>query len=1035
MLRTCQVRAGVELSSERRGVLQAGQQIAVLEQRDEGGVVRVRLDRGWVSVTTKGGVTVLERVEQAGEAEPAGGGGVPDNLKDESARGEPYVAKSVRFLRATAAVDLAAAPGEAAEPSAGSLEEGAVAEVEKSRIVAGAPWVLLTTGNSTGWAAESVSLPDDAEAAAAAEPQFEVVLPMPMQSWQVLWSEIPEAPFASLEEEPRDPVFYACPRPDPSDLELEPADGDGGAAGVAKEEEFEMDDADLHEDGVWLFAEATAVAEVTFPPKTLFLLDMLKSPGLGGNRDVETVRARRRALSAWLQAVHRLEPANDDLLQFFAPPEDDSAVALFFQFGRPIARSEDGSEYVVYTIKCTGDGEREWTVHKRFSEFSQLRDVLLKQEEDASGGDGSKTAAATAAGDERGEISSSSSSSNSSRRGEGDVGSPSVFRTPRRVLSEALAAATGGGPSISSSSSSPDKKIYTCVMGAVVRGGFEMDSPRCGVLRKGNDIVGLEEHTTDDGVNRVRFDGGWVSCTASNGEKILEEATGLWRSSSVASSSFASSTDGQESSEDGDDTDEGESEDGEKQQQTQSPGVAAAQKVVTITVESSDASSDKDAPTKYTIRYVRPSGDDGDDDLSAPSGGDAGNGGSSGSYVEVSKRFSDFAQLRTLLIETESAGRTVSTLDFPSKIQLNLFKRTEEVAEERRLELEVWLNGVLEICGTNEDLKEFMMLSEKEKEKAKAQDEEEEEADGNRIDSPEEKNDDESAAAADEEQICGTVWRCKVRSVVRSDFAVDSRRSGVLEAEQVIRALAGRRNAKSVLRIKYDGGWVSETDGSSQGRGGTPLLVKVAQQKNTTTATPSRQRHTRGPPQRRFRTYRCVSATIATEGPLLDTPTCAQINAGDIVKASEAMRDRNGNRRLRCEGKGWVSETDPLTKETLLTLVQPPAGTEAEAGQPESGVGKAVAEADVAVTVAAPSTTVASKRYRSLLRGVVREGSAVDSEKTSTILGKNRVIHVVEEITLPTGQIRVRFDEGWVSVSDSAGRKIIALLVDGEEEE
>ena len=64
VLRTCQVRAGFELSSERRGVLQAGQQVEGLEQREnEKGVVRVRIDRGWVSVKTKAGVAVLELVE------------------------------------------------------------------------------------------------------------------------------------------------------------------------------------------------------------------------------------------------------------------------------------------------------------------------------------------------------------------------------------------------------------------------------------------------------------------------------------------------------------------------------------------------------------------------------------------------------------------------------------------------------------------------------------------------------------------------------------------------------------------------------------------------------------------------------------------------------------------------------------------------------------------------------------------------------------------------------------------------------------
>ena len=54
--RTCIVREGFALDSERRGVLQKGQDVEALELREnEEGATRVRIERGWVSLCTPSG--------------------------------------------------------------------------------------------------------------------------------------------------------------------------------------------------------------------------------------------------------------------------------------------------------------------------------------------------------------------------------------------------------------------------------------------------------------------------------------------------------------------------------------------------------------------------------------------------------------------------------------------------------------------------------------------------------------------------------------------------------------------------------------------------------------------------------------------------------------------------------------------------------------------------------------------------------------------------------------------------------------------
>ena len=65
---------------------------------------------------------------------------------------------------------------------------------------------------------------------------------------------------------------------------------------------------------------------------------------------------------------------------------------------------------------------------------------------------------------------------------------------------------------------------------------------------------------------------------------------------------------------------------------------------------------------------------------------------------------------------------------------------------------------------------------------------------------------------------------------------------------------------------------------------------------------------TAAPPKRRARTYRCVSDTVVTASPLLDSAVCGALSVGDTIRCSEALVDRHYHRRLRCE-LGWVSET------------------------------------------------------------------------------------------------------------------------------
>ena len=63
-----------------------------------------------------------------------------------------------------------------------------------------------------------------------------------------------------------------------------------------------------------------------------------------------------------------------------------------------------------------------------------------------------------------------------------------------------------------------------------VRAGFELNSPKVGVLNVGTELAALEQRVNSSGITRVRFwhatshppFGGWASVTSSSGTVCLE---------------------------------------------------------------------------------------------------------------------------------------------------------------------------------------------------------------------------------------------------------------------------------------------------------------------------------------------------------------------------------------------------------------------------------------------------------------------------------------------------------------------------------
>ena len=66
-VRPSSVRAGPELSSEQLGILREGEVVAELERTELGGQVRLRCERGWVSIASRDGTVLLRSAAAGGE--------------------------------------------------------------------------------------------------------------------------------------------------------------------------------------------------------------------------------------------------------------------------------------------------------------------------------------------------------------------------------------------------------------------------------------------------------------------------------------------------------------------------------------------------------------------------------------------------------------------------------------------------------------------------------------------------------------------------------------------------------------------------------------------------------------------------------------------------------------------------------------------------------------------------------------------------------------------------------------------------------
>ncbi len=106
----------------------------------------------------------------------------------------------------------------------------------------------------------------------------------------------------------------------------------------------------------------------------------------------------------------------------------------------------------------------------------------------------------------------------------GNAGSSSPPKIPRKPSSSAAAAAAAAAAA--GDAPGPAVAEYVVLKKSFVREGFDMNSPKAGVLQKQARVQVLERQENSDGVIRARFAEGWTSEVLKDGTRVLELVSG-----------------------------------------------------------------------------------------------------------------------------------------------------------------------------------------------------------------------------------------------------------------------------------------------------------------------------------------------------------------------------------------------------------------------------------------------------------------------------------------------------------------------------
>ena len=326
--------------------------------------------------------------------------------------------------------------------------------------------------------------------------------------------------------------------------------------------------------------------------------------------------------------------------------------------------------------------------------------------------------------------------------------------------------------------------------------------------------------------------------------------------------------------------------------------------------------------------------------------------------------------------------------------------------------------------------------------------------------------------------MSGNVYRALQKGVVREAFDKTSDKTGELAAGEEITATETRMNDDGQLRIQFDGGWVSLTAGSgkalleevSNAGGGDGSgsasddhsdddeLMESESESGSESESSSAEDNPlagsdddddsgEGGDSGAGKTYRALVKGVIREDFDKTSNKLGDLGAGEVITALETRFNDDGQLRVQFE-QGWVSMTSGSGKELLEEVSAEEVDAAAtvddatDAAEPEPDAEVAAEHSETGRSVepsedgngAADSAEQLAGEYKAVGKVAVREAAELDSEQSGALV-IGEVIEVLESKTLESGQVRVRFDRGWTSLTSKAGKQLLVKVEDEEENE
>jgi hypothetical protein len=190
-------------------------------------------------------------------------------------------------------------------------------------------------------------------------------------------------------------------------------------------------------------------------------------------------------------------------------------------------------------------------------------------------------------------------------------------------------------------------------------------------------------------------------------------------------------------------------------------------------------------------------------------------------------------------------------------------------------------------------------------------------------------------------------------------------------------------------------------------------------------------------PAEELHTYRSLRRAVMRSGFEMDSDKAGVLEKHQVVKALEARRNETGVLRVRI-ASGWVSSTTADGSVVLEVMSAAEAEAEAVAAAAPAAAEEEAVEATMptdapvpAAQAAAPALTPRDgfglskmRNYVCVKKTVIRSGFDMDSDKAG-VLAVGAVIVPQRKQVNENGIARIKFSQGWVSMSTSDGDTIM----------